>query len=190
MSDPSWLIEYYKRLQGDYQSSFVRRDNVTNRTYTLLLAFLAVYFGFFSANLLAQPLWRYSFVVGILVIMIRFFFQSMIIYGFILRYRYLKMRIESHWLEDGPTVDEIKKDMLRYDHGGIFPPTGRSRLWDGQIRSGFILNLIIPLILIANELNLVSGATPNIYLWIMIFLIIYVITEVINFITFDRVKKS
>lgn len=189
MSDnenPSWLEKYHDRLESDLNTSFQRRDNVTNWSYTLVAAILTIYFGFFNSSS-AQPFWRYTFVVGILVVLIRFFFQSMIAYGFYLKFRYLRNKIEDHWMTGNPTIKEIIIDIQTYEHGKKMPDVKRNRLWDGQIRSGFIIVLAIPVILIVNELS--TTTIHYRHSAILIGLGIYVFLEILNFNLYDQMKK-
>ena len=183
----SWINTYYSRIQDDYKSSITRRDAVTTWSYSLLAATLGVYFGFFSENLLIQPSWRFALLTGLTIILIRFFFQSMIAYGFILRWRMIKTKIEKYWMQGNPTIDELKKIVEKYDHGKTIPPSGRNRLV-GQVRSGFILILIIPVILIINEL-LIQNEITLFYFGLLGGLTVYVILEIINFVTYDQMKK-
>lgn len=187
--DPTWLETYYNKLQADTQTSLQRRDNVTNWSYTIVIAILTIYFGFFTNNFGVHQFWRYMFVIGTLVVLIRFFFQSMISYAFFLRYRHLKTIIEKHWMRGSPSIEEVIKEIEKYEHGREMPPTKRNRLWDGQIRSGFIIVLVIPLFLIANEFHMLH-VVPVKYYEVLIGLGIYVVLEIINFKLYDQMKKS
>jgi hypothetical protein len=189
-SNPDWLKDYYARLQSDITNSLGRRDNVTNWAYSLLGALLAIYFGFFSVGASIPQFWRFALIIGMSVILIRFFFQSMIAYGFFLRWRFLKNKIESHWMKGSPTVNEIISDIEQYDHGRTIPNTGRKRFWDGQIRSGFIIVLIIPLILISYEISLVASNVTYEYSLTLLGLIVYIILDTINFLFYDQMKSS
>lgn len=187
-SDSNWLSNYYERLQSDYELSLSRRDNVTNWSYTLLAAIIALYFSFFSDKLMISPFWRYSLVVGLLVILIRFFYQSMISYGFLLRTRFLRTEIEKHWMNGNPSIEKLTEHINDYDHGKSMPDTGRNR-YLGQIRSGFILIVAIPIILITNEFYLIGNKITWEYFVVLVGLIGYVIFEIINFQTYDQMKK-
>ena len=183
----SWLHSYYNKVQDDYKSSLTRRDTITTWSYSLLAAILGIYFGFFSESLSIPQFWRFVLVIGLTIILVRFFFQSMIAYGFILRWRILKTEIEKHWMNETPTLDELKKNISEYDHGKKLPKSGRNRLV-GQIRSGFVLILVIPLILIANEF-FIQSEVSLIYFGLLGGLAVYVVLEVINFVTYDQMKK-
>lgn len=185
-----WLKDYYARLQSDITTSLGRRDNLTNWAYTLLGAVLAIYFGFFSEGASIPQFWRFALIVGMSVILIRFFFQSMIAYGFFLRWRFLKNKIELYWMKGSPTVNEIIDDIEKYDHGRAVPNTDRKRLLDGQIRSGFVIVLVIPAILILYEMWLVVSQPPLKYTITLIGLGLYIIFDVINFLSYDQMKKA
>jgi len=150
MNNSDWLSNYYQRIQSDCITSFERRDRVTNWSYTILAVVIAAYAGFFADGTFVTPLGRFGLVSGALFVLIRFFFTSMIAYVYFLRGRYFRTRIEQHWIDNYPTIDEIKKDIKKYDHGKSQPETGRNPFM-GQVKSGFFLILINTL---CSQLNL------------------------------------
>jgi len=179
-----WLTNYYQRIQNDCIISFERRDRITNWSYAILAAVIAVYAGFFADGSFVTPLGRFGLVSGVLFILIRFFFQSMIAYGYFLRGRYLRTRIEKYWMNEKLSLDELKKDIETFDHGKKIPKTGRNRLI-GQIRSGFFLILAIPTIPLIIEIYLDLNYQ---YFVIVGFLIVYVIIETYNFRSYDQTQ--
>jgi hypothetical protein len=180
----NWLSNYYNRIQTDCTISFERRDRITNWAYAILAAVVAAYAGFFADGSFVIPLGRFGLVAGVLFVLIRFFFLSMIAYGYFLRGRYLRTRIEEYWMNGKPSLEEIKKDIETYDHGKKIPKTGRNRL-TGQIRSGFFLILAIPTIPLAIELYL----DLNLQYFIIIgFLAAYVLVEIYNFRSYDQTQ--
>jgi len=183
-----WLSNYYNRTKEDCKTSFERRDRVTNWSYTVLIGILAIYFGFFGEGIAVPPIGRFALLAITLFVLTKFFFQSMIAYGFFLRSRYFRTKIEQHWMNAEPTLDQIKIDIKKYDHDRSMPPTGRNR-FVGQIKSGFILVLIIPTILFGLELFW-SGGMDLRYYAILVPLIAYVIFEIINFRSYDQMKTS
>lgn len=183
-NNDEWLSQYYSRIQNDCNISIERRDKVTNWSYTLLAAVIAVYVGFFGDGTFVTPLGRFALVSGVLFVLIRFFFQSMIAYGYFLRARYLRTRIEQYWMSKNPTIDQIKQDISSYDHGRALPKTDRNRLL-AQIKSGFILILAIPTIPLAIEFYLGSSWE---YFVIVVGLGIYVVLEIVNFQNYDQMK--
>lgn len=128
-----WLTNYYGRIQSECALSIERRDKVTRLCYLVLAAGIAIYVGFFANISLIPPLGRFGVIAGILFVLIRFFFQSMIAYGFFVRWRYLREQIERYWMRDkendAPTLKSIKDDIIRYDHSKAMPDTGRNLSW-------------------------------------------------------------
>lgn len=185
-NNPEWISAFYNRIQIDCTISFERRDRITNWSYALLAAVIAAYVGFFADGNFVPPLGRFALVSGVLFVLIRFFFQSMIAYGYFLRARYLRTRIEQFWLSQKPTLDDIQNDIKIFDHGRTMPATERNRLL-GQIKSGFLLILIIPAIPLAIEFHL------NLF-W-EYFVIIsgfgaHVLLEIYNFTKYDQMQTS
>ena len=181
-----WLGNYYHRIQNDCTMSFERRDRVTNWSYTILAAVIAAYVGFFADGTFVTSLGRFGLVSGVLFVLIRFFFTSMISYGYFLRARYFRTRIEQFWMDGNPSLNELKQDIKNFDHGKTMPKTGRN-LFAGQIKSGFILILAIPTIPLAIELYL--GHTWE-YYTILLALTGYVILETYNFKKYDQMQYS
>ena len=132
---------------------FERRDRTTHWSYIVLTAVVTAYIGFFADGNFVTPLGRFGLVSGVLLVLIRFFFQSMIAYGYFLKWRYFRTKIEEHWMNGTPSIDEIKQDIVNFDHNKAMPETGRN-LFMGQVKSGFILILAIPITLLAIELHL------------------------------------
>lgn len=188
-NNSNWINQYYTRIQNDCTLSIERRDRVTNWSYAILAAVIAAYVGFFADGTFVTSLGRFGLVAGVLFVLIRFFFTSMIAYGYFLRARYFRTRIEKHWMNNEPTLDKIKQDIEKYDHGKSMPPTERNRLM-GQVKSGFLLILIIPTIPLAIEFYL--GITWE-YFVIVGALIVYILLEKHNFNKYDQmqiVKKT
>lgn len=182
--DLEWLTNYYQRIQSDATLAFVRRDNITNWSYTILVAGIAAYVGFFGSSTLITPLGRFGMLSGILFVLIRFFFQSTIAYGYFNRARHLRTSIEKHWIDNNPTLDQIKQEIKDYDHGTTIPSTHRS-LFVGQARSGFVLILIIPIIPLAIEFYL--GYSWE-YFVIITGLVGYLLFEIFNFKNYRQMK--
>ena len=77
-NEDRWLSNYYNRIVSDCTISFERRDRITNWSYAIIAAVVAVYAGFFADGSFVPPLGRFGLVSGVLIVLIRFFFQSMI----------------------------------------------------------------------------------------------------------------
>jgi len=180
----NWLSNYYQRIQSDCVTSFERRDRITNWSYTILAVVIAAYAGFFADGTFVTPLGRFGLVAGALFVLIRFFFTSLIAYVYFLRGRYFRTRIEQHWMDNSPTIDEIKTDVKKYDHGKSQPQTNRNPFM-GQVKSGFFLILIIPLVPLAIEFYI--GVKLE-YFIIIGALIIYILFERHNFKNYDQVQ--
>ena len=68
---------------------------------------MAAYTGFFADGSFVIPLGRFGLVAGVLFVLTRFFFQSMIAYGYFIRGRYLRTRIEEYWMNGKPTLRKM-----------------------------------------------------------------------------------
>jgi len=185
-NNSNWINQYYYRIQNDCTLSIERRDRVTNWSYVILAAVIGAYVGFFADGTFVTSLGRFGLVAGVLFVLIRFFFTSMIAYGYFLRARYFRTRIEQYWMNDEPTLDEIKQDIEKYDHGKSMPPTGRNRFM-GQVKSGYILILAIPIIPLAVEYYL---GYSWYYCAIVAGLIGYAVLEVYNFKKYDQMQST
>ena len=178
-----WLATYHQRIQNECKISLDRRDRLTHLSYIVLVAVIAAYVGFFADGIFVLPIGRFSIAAGALFILIRFFFASMLAYGFFLKWRYLRNAIEQHWMNGKPTLDEIKQYITDYDHGRSKPPIDRNR-FSGQIKSGSFLILIVPLIPIGIEFSL--NNSKIFYYLIMIGIGLYAILEMCNFNKYDH----
>ena len=176
-----WVAKYYERIITECRISIERRDRVTHWSYMVLGAFMVVYVGF-AASTDVDPILRFALTATILAIMTRFFFQSTIAYSFYLRGRHIRTKIEEHWM-DKPDIEEIKKEIRKFDHGKQNPAT-KSRIV-GQIRSG-PLGLILPVILLVKDFDV--GNTE--YYVVLAFLIVYVFYEILNYVTYDQIKSK
>ena len=178
-----WLHTYHNRIQDECRFSLERRDRVTNWSYAILVASIVAYVGFFVDGTWVLPLGRFALVAGVLFVLIRFFFTSMLAYGFFLKWRYLRNAIEQHWMNNEPSLDKIKEYITEYDHGKSRPSVGRNRLV-GQVKSGFFLILIIPLIPIGIEFYLDNS---NVFYYIILAGVgLYAILEMYNFKKYDH----
>ncbi len=114
----------------------------------------------------------------------------MIAYGYLLRVRYLRTQIETYWLGDNPNIDDLKKSMRTYDHGRHMPPIKRNRFWDGEVRSGFIINIAVPVILILNELHIAVNPLSSNYCAPLAVVAIYTTLEIINYLRYDQMRTE
>lgn len=153
---PRWLFAFYRRTQADADTSLRRRDNATNWSYVVMAAVVGTYAGFFADGSGVPPLGRFGLVAGALIVLSRFFFMSAIAYGFYRRSRYFRDRIEKHWIGGAPSLKEITSDIAKYEHERSAPPAGRGP-FAAQVRSGAVITLVAPSILLLYELSLGHG---------------------------------
>jgi hypothetical protein len=139
-----WLKDYYSRVQSEYEFSFSKKDNLTNWSLTILIATLGLYFGNFVGIGSFDSESRFAIVIGTLIIVIQFFVNSMLTYGFMKKWRFIKEEIEKHWMTGKPTLDEIKNYVVMYDHGRRLRSGWKEMLW-AQLRAGFLLILAMPI---------------------------------------------
>lgn len=148
---PRWLSSYYGKTQSECEISLRRRDNVTNWSYVIMAAAVGTYAGFFAGDSGVPSLGRLGLAAGALIVLSRFFVMSAIAYGYYQRARYFRERIEKHWIWGEPTLDEITSDIRAYDHQRSMPP-GMRGLIEGQVRSGAVITIIVPVILLGIEM--------------------------------------
>lgn len=179
-----WIAKYYERIVTEGRVSLERRDRVTHWSYTILGVFMGAYVGLSTTSVDIDPALRFALTATILAIMTRFFFQSVVAYGFFTRHRYIRTKIEEYWA-NGSDIKELKSCMQAFDHGKQLPVKKNKIV--SQIRSG-PLGLILPTALLINDFEM--GSVD--YYVILIMLMVYVFFEILNYVTYDqmRIKKS
>ena len=180
---PAWLLAFYRRTQADADTSLRRRDNATNWSYVVMVAVVGTYAGFFADGSGVPPLGRFGLVAGALIVLSRFFFMSAIAYGFYRRSRYFRDRIEKHWIAGDPALEEITSDITRYEHGRSAPPAGCGP-FAAQVRSGAVITLVAPSILLLYELSLGHGWE---HCLILVGLVVYAALEAFNYATYGQI---
>lgn len=180
----SWLASYYSRIQSECTLSIERRDRLTRLCYMVLAAGIAIFISFSMGDDPILSLGRFGLVVGISIVLTRFFFQSMIAYGFFHRWNHLRNQIEQNWMNGSPPLDKVKDTITEYDHKKAIPITHWS-LIKGQILSGFGLILVVPIILLAIELCVEHC---EYHYWVLGGLICYVIYEIVIFKTYKQMR--
>ena len=173
-----WINKYYERITTERRVSLERRDRVTHWSYMVLGVFVGAYVALMIND--TSSFWRFALTATILAIMTRFFFQSTIAYGFILRHRYIQTEIEMHWM-DNLDIERIKKVIREFDHGKHIPST-KKKIVVGQLRSG-PLGLVLPVLLLA--IDFVSGVW---YYVVLMLLVVYVSYEIVNYAKYDQMK--
>lgn len=180
---PRWLYAFYERTQADAAISLRRRDNATNWSYVVMAAVVGTYAGFFADGSNVPPLGRFGLVAGAMIVLSRFFFMSAIAYGFYRRSRYFRDLVEKHWIAGDPTLEKIASDITRYEHGRSAPPAKRGLL-AAQVRSGAVIALVVPSILLAYELSLGQGWERCL---IIAGLVVYGALEAHNYATYNQI---
>lgn len=183
---PAWLSSYYKRMLYECEISFRRRDNVTNWSYVIMAAVVGTYAGFFADGSNVPPLGRFGLVSGALIVLTRFFFMSTIAYGFYQRGRHFRKQIEKHWMRGTPDLDTIMSEIDTYDHGRSMPPTTRS-VFKGQVTSGAVIVIAVPLILLTYELHLGSSW---VHFLIILGLAAYAFLEACGYKSYDQMQPA
>ena len=84
-----------------------------------------------------------------------------------------------------PSIDDIKQDIIRFDHGKAMPETERN-IFAGQVKSGFVLILAIPITLLAIELHLAQTWE---YFVILACVGGYFVSEYYNFKRYDQMRS-
>lgn len=182
-----WLETYHSRLQSEYEFSSNKKDTLTNWSLTILLAMLGFYFGDFVGIANLESASRLALVIGTLIIVIQFFVNSMLSYGFLKKWRYLKELIEKHWMDGKPTLEDIKKKIALYDHGRRTKASWREMIW-AQLRAGFLLILGAPILLAAVEVFRAQNLTAYHYLSFVV-LAVYMIWQIVIFLDYDQFRK-
>lgn len=180
---PRWLFAFYERTQADADVSLRRRDNATNWSYVVMAAVVGTYAGFFADGSGVPALGRFVLVAGALIVLTRFFFMSAIAYGFYRRSRYFRDRIEKYWIAGIPALEEITLAITRYEHGRSAPPASRGLL-AAQLRSGAVIALAAPSILLLYELSLGHGWERCL---IVMGLVVYAALEACNYATYGQI---
>lgn len=182
-----WLKEYYSRAQSEYEFSFNKKDNLTNWSLTILIATLGLYFGNFVGIGSFTSESRFAIVIGTLIIVIQFFVNSMLAYGFMKKWRFIKEEIEKHWMTGEPSIIVIKEHISTYDHGRRIKSGWKEMLW-AQLRAGFLLILATPISLGILEICSADHISQYHYL-VLLVLGIYIGWQLFTTGIYDQFKK-
>ena len=182
-----WLKQYHSRLQSEYELSMKKKDTLTNWSLTILLATIGLYFGQFVGITNFESESRFALVIGTLIIQIQFFVNSMLAYGFLKKWRYLKERIEKYWAGDDIKMEDIKNEITGIDHGRRMKTSWKDMIW-AQLRAGFLLILSAPILLAVSEIYRASVITNYHYL-VLGALVAFLIWQVLISINYDQFKK-
>jgi len=186
-SNSSWLKDYYNRITGELKAALQRKDTFTNWSLTILLAIIAVYFDLMTKGV--PSFYRVSLLYVGGCLFTRFFVHSCLAYGYIRKWNCLVGKIEQFWYSNGkkPSYNELKKEIIRYDHYSKIP-VKRRKLITAQLKAGFGVIASILLLLIWIECNYYSFFEWEYSLMITGISVAYLIYEGVMFIKYDRIK--
>ena len=186
-NDDSWLKQYHSRLQSEYEHSSNKKDTLTNWSLTIMLAMIGLYFGDFVGIDGYESESRFALVVGTLIIEIQFFVNSMLAYGFLKKWREIKEKIESYWMDGKPDLATLCKEIKELDHGRSSSTGWRAKIW-AQLRAGFLIILGAPIIISVIELHTVKEL--SIFHWyVFIVLGAFIAWELFISVNYDQFKK-
>ena len=180
MDSHDWVAKYYERIVAECMASLERRDRITHWSYTILGVFVGAYASFFAIDIDNNSAIKFALTATILAIMTRFFFQSVIAYGFFTRGRYMRTKIEKYWM-DKSDIKELKLLIKSFDYGRRLP-TKKNKI-ASQVRYG-PLSLILPLILLIMDFEINNTE----HCIVLIMLMAYVFYEILNYVTYDQMK--
>lgn len=185
--DNEWLNNYYNRLQSEYQYSLNKKDLLTNWSLTIVVALFTIYFGLYNVVQVVVPWVKFALIVGTLVVLIHFFVNSLLAYGFLKKWREVREKIENYWItNDSELFNQIKKDLQTIDHGRRMT-IGLSSVISSQLKAGFLVILLGPVILAIYEVH--KAKEFGIGYWIVIiFFIIYISWQLISIHRYDQFK--
>ena len=180
----SQLKTYYEKLQSEYTYSLKKKDTLVNWSLMALLAFMSVYFNIIKMDVINEI--KILFTIGILIILIQFFVNSMLAYGYLRKWRKIMTGIEKYWMDKSYSYEEITEDIREYDHNGKLSITWKDMIW-AQLLSGFLIILLTPIFFIIYEIYTIG---INSYSTIgFIILGIFIIWEIITMSTYSKFKK-
>ena len=172
-------------MQSEWERAVNKKDALTYWSLVILLGIGTIYFG--AATDFQIVGWeKLALIIGTLIILIQFFVNSLLVYGFMKKWMHLREAIEKYWLDGKPTVDQIKQEVKKYDHGRELPVTVTRLVW-GQLRAGFLPILVAPIIIATYELY----KTPQLgYGHFVVFLILglFLVWQTLIFARYDQLK--
>ena len=145
----SQLKTYYEKLQSEYTYSLKKKDTLVNWSLMALLAFMSVYFNIIRMDIINEI--KILFTIGILIILIQFFVNSMLAYGYLRKWRKIMTGIEKYWMDKSYSYEKITEDIREYDHNGKLSIAWKDMIW-AQLLSGFLIILLTPIFFIIYEI--------------------------------------
>ena len=183
----SQLKTYYEKLQSEYTYSLKKKDTLEKLvTYGTFSINMSVYFNIIKMDVINEI--KILFTIGtlLLIILIQFFVNSMLAYGYLRKWRKIMTGIEKYWMDKSYSYEEITEDIREYDHNGKLSITWKDMIW-AQLLSGFLIILLTPIFFIIYEIYTIG---INSYSTIgFIILGIFIIWEIITMSTYSKFKK-
>ena len=180
----SQLKTYYEKLQSEYTYSLKKKDTLVNWSLMALLAFMSVYFNIIRMDIINEI--KILFTIGILIILIQFFVNSMLAYGYLRKWRKIMTGIEKYWMDKSYSYEKITEDIREYDHNGKLSIAWKDMIW-AQLLSGFLIILLTPIFFIIYEIYTIG---INSYSTIGFTILgIFIIWEIITMSTYSKFKK-
>ena len=180
----SQLKTYYEKLQSEYTYSLKKKDTLVNWSLMALLAFMSVYFNIIRMDIINEI--KILFTIGILIILIQFFVNSMLAYGYLRKWRKIMTGIEKYWVDKSYSYEKITEDIREYDHNGKLSIAWKDMIW-AQLLSGFLIILLTPIFFIIYEIYTIG---INSYSTIGFTILgIFIIWEIITMSTYSKFKK-
>ena len=184
------LKSYYSRIQSEFELSHHKKDTVTNWSLTIVLASLGAYFGFSIENQY-EPIIKLVLPIGTLMIVSHFFVTSLLAYGYLTKWRFLREQIEKYWIDGKPPLSKIIKLIQTYDHNGNLNVNWKRRL-RAQFISGFSVIIGIPIALFIYEIYNIQEYTILHYTVIssLVLFTIYIILSTVFYSKFRYVDEK
>ena len=148
MSKPNWLQDYHSRLVEEYKISMERKDKVLDWSIGILFVAIVAYADLLTNS--APSIWRIGLLVGLSCFIMRMFGNSCLAYGYLRKWRYLLDNIEGFWKWGKPSLNDLYKEIGVYHHTKKMTEKC-SYFVKSQLKVGFFLLFIVPVVLIAFE---------------------------------------
>jgi len=181
-----WLSNYYQKSRAEKQMDLDRRDKFTNWGLTIFLGFLALYADFIERGF--TPMWRVTLLYMSGALFLRFFIHACLVYAWVHKWNALTKFIEKYWISEktSPTIEEVIKEIEKYDHSNKVPIKRREILW-GQLKTGYMLIFIGIITLMVYDLFYLNSMIQCYVKILSVFAIFYLIYEGYMFYTYSNI---
>ena len=159
-----------------------RKDRVTDWTIGVFFISLVAYSELLGSK--TPSIWRVYLLIILLCFVIRLFFNSCLAYAYLKKWRYLLDLIEKYWMSGEVTLEFVKKEIESLHH---IPRATEKRTYfvNAQLKAGFFLLFLFPLILLSYEVYL----DPQVQVVLPFSILVgYFIYEVTIFLAYDRIQ--